>query len=129
MSNERDHEFVRNALPECAQSFLSSLPALRTREAIVVGEGVPVPMRVRFDELAQAFRPHSDSASFSDAWRQPDAVTDGSLLVETIRRWRAQGRLSAAQASDPGAAIRSVIDSRARPAAADSRLHRYDPNR
>jgi DNA helicase HerA-like ATPase len=130
MSNERDHEFVRNALPECAQSFLSSLPALRTREAIVVGEGVPVPMRVRFDELAPAFRPHSDSASFSDAWRKADADQDGSLLAETIRRWRAQGRISAAAAGDSASALRSVIDSRARPAPpAESRLHRYDPNR
>lgn len=131
MSNERDHEFVRNALPECAQSFLSSLPALRTREAIVVGEGVPVPMRVRFDELDPAFRPHSDSASFSDSWRRPDAAQDGSLLLETIRRWRMQGRISAAAAADPASAIRSVIDSRARPTTTpgESRLHRYDPNR
>jgi DNA helicase HerA-like ATPase len=39
MSNERDHDFVKNALPESAQSFLSALPSLRTQEAIVMGEG------------------------------------------------------------------------------------------
>jgi len=40
---------------------------------------------VRFDYLASAHRPHSDSASFSESWRKPDA-DDGSLLAEAIRR-------------------------------------------
>ena len=109
MSNERDHDFVKNALPESAQSFLSALPSLRTQEAIVMGEGVSVPMHVRFDELPAAYRPHSASAAFSDAWRRPD--TDHAvLLAETIKRWRFQGRVL----QEPGAALRSIVDSRLR---------------
>jgi DNA helicase HerA-like ATPase len=130
MSNERDHEFVRNALPECAQSFLSSLPALRTREAIVVGEGVPVPMRLRFEELAAAFRPHSDSAVFSASWRRPDEASAGSMVAETIRRWRVQGRSPAAASTDAQDALRSVLD-RGRSQGPTSPILRpkYDPQR
>ena len=90
MSNERDHEFVRNALPDCARTFLSALPALRTQEAIVVGEGVTVPMRVRFDDLPDERRPCSDTARFSERWNE-DAAED-SFVAETIRRWRRQAR-------------------------------------
>jgi hypothetical protein len=113
MSNERDHEFVRNALPESAQSFLSALPSLRTQEAIVMGEGVSVPMHVRFDNLPAEHRPHSDTATFSESWRRPDSDQNG-LIAETIRRWRYQGR----ETDDPAGALRSIVDSRSRPAAA-----------
>ena len=40
MSNDRDQEFVRRALPESAAGMMGALPALRTQEAVVVGEGV-----------------------------------------------------------------------------------------
>jgi len=123
MSNERDHDFVKNALPESAQSFLSALPSLRTQEAIVMGEGVSVPMHVRFDELAAAHRPHSASAAFSDAWRRPDA-DHAILLAETIKRWRFQGRVM----QEPGAALRSIVDSRSRGTAPSPLRSKFDSN-
>jgi DNA helicase HerA-like ATPase len=129
MSNERDHEFVRNALPECAQSFLSALPALRTREAIVVGEGVPVPMRLRFDELAQAFRPHSDTAAFSSSWRRPDGECDGSLLSEAVRRWRLQGRSPGGSTEAAGTILKSLLDKDSPPRPGSGGFGRNDPRR
>ena len=91
MSNDRDQEFVRRALPESAASMLNALPALRTQEAIVVGEGVSLPMRVRFDELNEAHRPLSDTADFSSAWsRKVEAGPD--FVVQTVNRWRQQTR-------------------------------------
>ena len=90
MNNERDQEFVANALPESANGMLDSLPSLRNQEAIVVGEGVTVPMRVRFNDLPSDCCPQSASVAFSKAWEQ-DLEAEG-FLKETVEHWR---RLSA----------------------------------
>jgi len=90
MNNERDQDFVRAVLPESAQGLIGSLPSLHNQEALVVGEGVSVPMRVRFDDLPPEERPRSATASFSTAWV---AESDGeAILAATIERWRHQSR-------------------------------------
>jgi len=87
MSNERDHEFVRNALPDAAHGLLAALPTLRTQEAIAVGEGLPLPMRLRFHDLPPEYRPRSATAAFSSAWRNDSAQ---GFVEDTIERWRHQ---------------------------------------
>ncbi|MGH6882946.1 ATP-binding protein [Hypericibacter sp.] len=90
MSNERDCSFVRNALPDSAIGLLGALPALRTREAIAVGEGVTVPMRLAFDELDPQWRPKNGTPPFSHAWQQDSASRE--FITDTIERWRKQLR-------------------------------------
>jgi DNA helicase HerA-like ATPase len=90
MSNERDHLFVKNALPDTAAGLLTALPALRTREAIAVGEGVAVPMRFRFDELDEKFRPKNGTLPVSAAWQED--TTTSEFISETVDRWRKQVR-------------------------------------
>ena len=89
MSNERDQQFVRRALPDSATGMLNALPALRNQEAIVVGEGVTVPMRIRFMDLENYNRPQSDTAVFSDAWEN-DSDRGGDFLHSVVDRWRRQ---------------------------------------
>jgi DNA helicase HerA-like ATPase len=90
MSNEQDQLFVRRAMPENAAGLLAALPALRTQEAVVVGEGVPVPMRIRLRELAGDERPRSDTARFSEVWSGP--CNDKGFIADTLDRWRRQIR-------------------------------------
>jgi len=90
LNNERDHAFVRAAMPEGARGFLDSIPALRNRECIICGEGVGIPMRVSFDDLEQAKRPASSDPSFSQLWRQ--SGDDHQMVMRTVQRWRTQGR-------------------------------------
>jgi hypothetical protein len=85
-----DHRFIQTALPDAARGMLNSLPSMRTQEAIAFGEGVPLPMHIRFDDLPLERRPRSDSAEFSKAWKEDDSGTD--FVKETIRRWREQSR-------------------------------------
>ena len=89
MSNERDQVFVRRAMPDSAAGMLNALPALRNQEAIVVGEGVTVPMRIRFSDLESFQRPQSDTAIFSDAWEYDQDRGDG-FLHDVVDRWRRQ---------------------------------------
>jgi hypothetical protein len=95
MGNELDQRFVANALPEAAHGMLDALPGMRPQEAIVMGEGTPLPMRIRFDALPPDQRPRSKSAEFSKAWQQDDAGAD--FLEDGVRRWRIQMR----QRDDP----------------------------
>lgn len=90
MSNEQDQQFVQKALPDSVKSLVDTLPALRTREALVVGEGTAVPVRVVFDELPEGKRPKSANVPFAAAWRTEGG--DENTVQEAIRRWREQDR-------------------------------------
>jgi DNA helicase HerA-like ATPase len=90
MSNQKDQEFVRATLSESSIGLLDFLPSLGNAEAIAVGEGVSVPMRLCFDDVPAEQRPRSGTASFSAAWSQE--ITDPNFLPMVVARWRAQGR-------------------------------------
>jgi len=85
-----DHRFMETALPDAARGMMESLPSLRTQEAIAFGEGVPLPMHLRFADLPAEGRPRSDSAEFSKAWQANASGID--FINEGIRRWRLQSR-------------------------------------
>jgi len=90
MSNDHDQEFVRRALPESGHGMLSALPSLHTQEAVAVGEGVTVPMRLRFSDLDETQRPRSGNAEFSTAWQNDIMPQDA--IAHIIERWRTQAR-------------------------------------
>jgi DNA helicase HerA-like ATPase len=90
MGNELDQRFVANVLPEAAHGMVEALPSMRPQEAIVVGEGAPLPMRIRFDDLEPEHRPQSRSAEFSKAWQQDAAGAE--FLEDGVTRWRTQVR-------------------------------------
>jgi DNA helicase HerA-like ATPase len=90
LNNERDQAFVKAAMPEGARGFLDSIPALRNRECIAVGEGVATPIRVLFDNLDESKRPASDDPLFSELWCETGG--EEIMLERTIRRWRSQGK-------------------------------------
>jgi DNA helicase HerA-like ATPase len=95
MDNETDQRFVATKLPDAAHGMLAALSSLRTQEAIVSGEGVPLPLRVRFDDLPAGRRPRSDGAEFSKAWQAGAGSPDGKVVEEGVRRWRLQTRSQA----------------------------------
>lgn len=90
LNNDRDQACVRAAMPEGARGFLDAIPALRNRECIVCGEGVAIPIRVRFDNLEPEKRPASSDPSFAAAWRETG--DEEGIIQRTIKRWRGHGR-------------------------------------
>jgi hypothetical protein len=90
LNNERDQACVRAAMPEGARGFLDAIPALRNRECIACGEGVAIPIRVRFDDLEPEKRPASADPSFAALWRETGG--EDGIIQRTIRRWRGHGR-------------------------------------
>lgn len=88
LNNLNDQARIRDTLPEGARGFVDLIPALQARECIVSGEGVPVSMRVRIDNLDHHLRPASDDPAFSRLWSQRRAGNE--QVVETVRRWRGE---------------------------------------
>ena len=70
----------------------SSTPSrrLRNRECIVCGEGVAIPIRVRFDDLEPEKRPASSDPSFAELWRETGG--EEGIIQRTVKRWRGHGR-------------------------------------
>jgi uncharacterized protein len=90
LANELDQRFMETVMPDAARGNLATLSSLGTQEAIVCGEGVPLPMRIRFDDLPRTRRPRSDGADFAKAWQTDSA--DADFRDEGVRRWRQQSR-------------------------------------
>ena len=90
LNNDRDQACVRAAMPEGARGFLDAIPALRNRECIVCGEGVAIPIRLRFDDLEPEKRPASSDPSFARLWRETG--DEAGIISRTIKRWRGHGR-------------------------------------
>jgi DNA helicase HerA-like ATPase len=90
LGNEHDLEFVRHAVPDSSRWLTDSLPALNTQEALVLGDGVPVPVHIRFQDLEPGERPASTTPPFATAWQNEQG--DDNLIAETIDRWRHQVR-------------------------------------
>ena len=70
LTNEDDQSFVRCAVSDGARGLVTFLPSLAPGEAIAFGEGVALPMRLRFHMLKDGMRPASMSANFADRWSQ-----------------------------------------------------------
>lgn len=90
MNSVRDQEIVRGSLVDSAHGLLDFLPALSNAEAIVVGEGVPIPQRIRLDQLAQGERPRSSTAKFSQEWAHDNSSV--SAVEAVVDAWRRQNR-------------------------------------
>lgn len=89
MSNQTDQEFVRSAMSESGIGLLDFLPSLGIAEAIAIGEGVSVPMRICLHDLPAELRPRSGTAPFSSGWSK-DVGDDATFLDKVIQRWRNQ---------------------------------------
>ena len=87
MANERDQEIIQATLSEASVALFAALPFLGNMEAIAIGEGVPVPMRLNFENLTGAKQPRSSSALFSERWSLPedDSVTELRRAVSGLR--------------------------------------------
>ncbi|OFX05333.1 MAG: hypothetical protein A3E78_00985 [Alphaproteobacteria bacterium RIFCSPHIGHO2_12_FULL_63_12] len=88
LANQADQEALRAAVPDASTSLLACLPSLGLGEAIAVGEGVPLPTRIRFDALARESVPRSLTASFTDGWSVD--VDDKTFIARIVEQWRAQ---------------------------------------
>lgn len=93
LSNARDQATVRDLMPESLVGLLDSLSALDVGEALVVGDSVLLPSRIRFDKPTD--KPRSATIDFWDEWLKSGPKP---TLVESVENLRRQVRSSESKA-------------------------------
>ncbi|MEX0853018.1 MAG: DUF87 domain-containing protein [Bauldia sp.] len=86
MANDNDQAIVRSAVPEAGSSLIAFLASLGTREAIAFGEGVPLPTRIRFKDMAEDRLPRSQSGR--QARLDRSRPMDVDFIQAVVDRWR-----------------------------------------
>ncbi len=99
MANDLDQKIVLSAISDAASSLLEFLPSLGMGECIVFGDGVTLPVRMRFDRLDDKYLPRSSTAKFTESWRETIEDND-EFLENVVRRWRAAGTPTANTTGD-----------------------------
>ncbi len=87
LTNPVDQNYVRRLVPDTFAGLVDVLPALRQGEALVVGDAIPMPLRVQIDFPNP--EPESADIRFYDKWKQSGAETVVSNVVD---RWWKQDR-------------------------------------
>ncbi|MFZ2322629.1 MAG: ATP-binding protein [Ignavibacteriaceae bacterium] len=85
LTNSGDQSVVKNSAPDNLNSLINLLPALRTGEAIIVGEAIKIPSRVRI-ELNNP-RPTSSDPELVDGWskKHPQNIENYKTVIKRIR--------------------------------------------
>jgi DNA helicase HerA-like ATPase len=90
LSSEKDQEVIRASTYEGMVDLIDFLPLLGDREALILGQGVSMPMRIRFDALNGQKRPKNMNIGFSKSWKNQNM--DRETLETIVSRWRMTGR-------------------------------------
>ncbi|MHB1294414.1 MAG: ATP-binding protein [Anaerolineae bacterium] len=84
LSNADDQATVRKLMPESLEGLMDSLPVLDIGEALVVGDAVLLPSRIRIKPPSE--KPLSATIDFWDEWSKELAAPDFAQAVENMRR-------------------------------------------
>jgi len=87
LTNPDDQNYVRRLVPDSLSGLMNMLPALRTGEALILGEAVAMPTRVMVD--CPEPKPHSGDVEFAKWWTEGAKDLD---VNRVIKRWRARRR-------------------------------------
>lgn len=86
LTNSNDISAVKNMMPESMTSFMEMLPVLDIGEALVVGDAVLLPSRIRINKPDE--EPLSATIDFWTEWSRQDVSPDWVLAAENMRRQR-----------------------------------------
>lgn len=84
LANKIDQAVVRQLLPESLESLMEILPTLDVGEAVVVGDAVLLPTRIKLDKPKNL--PRSATIPFWRRWETPKAAVDIAEAVENMRK-------------------------------------------
>lgn len=96
VTNGKDRSAVASTIPDDLGDLTELLPSLRTGEALVLGDALHVPSRIRVRKAAR--KPLGEDPPLPGAWREPQRP-DASHYAAAVANWRAQS--TAASASTP----------------------------
>jgi uncharacterized protein len=86
MTNDRDQAILRSAVSDAAANLLDFLPSLGTGECLAFGEGVALPMRLKFRQLEPHQIPRSEVAR--GAGLDIESGLGHEFVSAVLDRWR-----------------------------------------
>lgn len=87
LTNPVDQNYVKKLMSDTFAGLIDTLPSLRQGEALVIGEAIPMPLRVQIDFPNP--EPASADIKFYDKWKQSDVKTN---VNEVVDKWWKQER-------------------------------------
>lgn len=84
LTNGDDQATVKRLMPESLESLMDTLPILDIGEALVVGDAVLLPSRIRIHPPSE--KPVSATIDFWDEWSKAPETPDLAKAVENMRR-------------------------------------------
>lgn len=84
LANSADQQAVKKFMPESLESLMESLPILEIGEAIVVGDSVLLPSRIKIDKPTQ--QPLSSTIDIWSEWAKDKKGLNFIQIVENLRR-------------------------------------------
>ncbi|MES5896650.1 DUF87 domain-containing protein [Bacillus cereus group sp. RP43] len=70
VTNPSDQEYIKKLLPDDVSSLTDSLSSFKQREALVIGEAIPMPAVVEIHKLESNQLPKSNDVQFIQQWRK-----------------------------------------------------------
>ncbi|SMF71230.1 hypothetical protein SAMN02982989_3994 [Xaviernesmea oryzae] len=131
LSNDRDQEIIKSAIPNSSISTTSFLSSIGNGEAIAFGEAIAVPMRMKFARVERKYLPKANGTAAKGSEDTPDTVD----LRTVVARMRAVSGpdISAFQqsysAANPAFSDNSLVGEETDdefPPASDTELERWE---
>lgn len=87
LTNPIDQNYIRRLVADTYPGLENLLPSLRQGEALIVGDAVPMPLRVQIDTPDP--EPSNADIKFFDKWKINGGTTN---VHDVVRRWWNQER-------------------------------------
>lgn len=87
MTNSADRGKVSGAMSDDLGNLSEIIPSLRTGEALVIGEAMPIPSRILFRKAVRKLS--GNDPEIGKSWRDNERP-DAECYKEAVRRWRNQ---------------------------------------
>jgi uncharacterized protein len=98
LTNDRDQEIIRSAIPESSMSATSFISSLGNGEAIAFGEAVSVAMRMKFNRLPTTYLPKTLSSEVAEVEDSGDTINLRNIISH-MRQLSTQPDISGFQES------------------------------
>ena len=89
LTNDQDQQVVRRLMPENMESLTASLPLLDVGEALILGDAIILPTRIKLD--VPKVKPTSATMNFWSVWNERQV--DDQDLIAAVEAMRRQSRI------------------------------------
>jgi DNA helicase HerA-like ATPase len=81
LSNDRDQEIIKSAIPNSSISTTSFLSSIGNGEAIAFGEAISVPMRMKFARVDKKYLPKANGVADKGSEETPDTIDLRTIIA------------------------------------------------